>query len=387
MQRFLHLLKIVVVLAVVVAACFFLKKELSHYSLQDFRTSLAGVAWWQIGLASLLTILNYAILYGYDWIAIHYLGHEVPAKRLVVASLVGQIASLNFGSLLGGAAARFRMYTLLGFRAVEIMELIVILGVTYWLGALSLAATVFLVAPLEIPTKWASLFTAARGVDALGVTVLFGVALYAILALAHRQRFSIRNRGVWLWFALGGFGVGCFAIARVLPASAHQPLRHIGILGVVLATIVSVYFLLAAFYRRPIQLLGHTFQFPPLRVSLMQTVVAAADFVVGATAFFVLFPEGAHVPYMEFLGIYLLGQVVSAFTHAPGGLGILELIVLKFVSDGGMALAPVLLFRVIYFWIPLLFAGLLLVVTEFWLARKWKTSPNMLVESQTQPSP
>ncbi|MDD3469997.1 MAG: YbhN family protein [Thermoguttaceae bacterium] len=384
MQRFLHLLKIVAVLAVVIAACFFLKKELSHYSFQDFRTSLAGVAWWQIGLAGLLTILNYTILYGYDWIAIHYLGHTVPAKRLVVASLVGQIASLNFGSLLGGAAARFRMYTLLGFRAVEIMELIVILGVTYWLGALSLAATVFLTAPLEIPTKWAPLFTAARGVEALGATLLFAIALYAVLALAHRRHFSIRSRGVWIWLALSGVGGGCFVVARQLPACAHQPLTHIGFLGIVLAAIVGVYFLLAAFYRRPIQLLGHTFQFPPLRVSLMQTAIAAADFVVGATAFFILFPEGAHVPYMEFLGIYLLGQVVSAFTHAPGGLGILELVVLKFVPDGSVALAPVLLFRVIYFWIPLLFAGVLLVITEFWLARRWQSSKIVKVTQAQQ---
>ena len=372
MKRWVYFAKILLVFGVVAAACFFLKRELSKYTWADFRASLDAVTGAQIALAALLTFINYVVLFGYDWIAIRYIGHRLPVRRLAVASFIGQSASLNFGSLLGGAAARLRMYTLLGFHPMEVLELIAILGITYWLGALSLAATVFFISPPEIPADWAKLFTTVHMVDALGVTLMFGIVIYVVLAIVYREfPPPLRSRRAAILAAVTGLGAGAFGVARMLPDAARQPLRNAGSLGFLLAAIVIVYLFIVTFRREPIPMFGHRLRLPPLRVSLTQIVVAAADFVVGATAFYVLLPKGTQVPYMAFLGIYLLGQVVSAFTHAPGGLGILELIVLKFVDEGSSVLAPVLLFRVIYFWLPLALAGGLLFGAEF----GWRRHP------------
>jgi uncharacterized membrane protein YbhN (UPF0104 family) len=98
--------------------------------------------------------------------------------------------------------------------------------------------------------------------------------------------------------------------------------------------------------------------------------------VAGAVLYSLMYNiPGVH-SYLELLGIYLLVYVAVVLSHVPGGYG---------VFDGGMifclrqsasnlavdrVIAAILVFRVIYFWIPLLVATVLLGINEISLRRR-----------------
>ena len=81
-------------------------------------------------------IVNYIILVGYDWLALKAIHKSLPLPRVGLVSLVGQAVSYNFGALLGGTSVRYRFYSAWGFSLVEIVRLVLMLAVTFWVGAL-----------------------------------------------------------------------------------------------------------------------------------------------------------------------------------------------------------------------------------------------------------
>jgi uncharacterized membrane protein YbhN (UPF0104 family) len=74
------------------------------------------------------------------------------------------------------------------------------------------------------------------------------------------------------------------------------------------------------------------------------------------------------VPFAIVLAAYLVGIAVSMLTQVPGGLGVLELILLTLLKDsvGESVLASVLIFRLLYYIFPLLFGMLTLVAHEIY---------------------
>lgn len=80
----------------------------------------------------------------------------------------------------------------------------------------------------------------------------------------------------------------------------------------------------------------------------------------------VLLPAEVSISFLDFLPSYLMAQVAVVLTHVPGGVGVFELVIihLSHTTHEQMVFAAVLLFRIIYFIIPLLAAAVLLAVYE-----------------------
>jgi uncharacterized membrane protein YbhN (UPF0104 family) len=93
-------------------------------------------------------------------------------------------------------------------------------------------------------------------------------------------------------------------------------------------------------------------------MSVGQVAVAALDFAIAALCLYVLLPGDLGVPYAHFLAIYLLAWVAVVFSHVPGGVGVLDLVVvaLTHASRKDAVVAALLAFRVIYYLIPTLVA-------------------------------
>jgi uncharacterized membrane protein YbhN (UPF0104 family) len=94
-------------------------------------------------------------------------------------------------------------------------------------------------------------------------------------------------------------------------------------------------------------------------MSSAQLAVAALDLIIAAACFYVLIPGPIHASYIEILGMYLLGVVAGVLVHAPGGVGVFEAVIVTMAPD---ALRPdyaavCLVFRMLYNWFSLLFAG------------------------------
>lgn len=316
------------VLAIFVAAIWVLCRELSGFDRQQFVASLQSFTMGQIVLAIFLVAVNYVFLAGYDYLALKYIKHPLPLKQLALASFIGHVSSFNFGSLFGGAAARYRLYSSWKLSPLEILQLIAILGITFWLGVLALAGTVFLIDPFPLPEK---------------------------IEIPAAQ-----------------------APEGVEPAHVHLPFDDVRPLAVCLLAIVVVYLFLCAVRRRPLKIFHWEIPLPPPWLSVSQIGVACADLLVAAAVFYVLFPPGSGVEFLRFLGIFLLAWVVAAFAHIPGALSVLEAIVIVFLAkQEGVALsktqiaAVLVVFRAIYYLLPLVIAGILFLAHEMILGREF----------------
>src|SRR5262245_41432987 len=75
-------------LAVIVfaAALLLLRQELKHHSWREIMQAVASVPRERIALAIGLAALNYILLSGYDALAVRYLKHPLPYRRVLLGS-------------------------------------------------------------------------------------------------------------------------------------------------------------------------------------------------------------------------------------------------------------------------------------------------------------
>ncbi len=313
MKKYLQYVGPVLVIGVFLVAGALLHRELRQYHMHDIKTAIEEIPAWRIGVALGLTVLNYLVLIGYDYLAVRAIRHPLPLGKIALASFTGFTTSTNFGAILGGTSVRYRLYSAWGMSAGEILQLVVMMGVTFWVGAFALAGVVFVVQPIQMPEK----------LD--------------------------------------------------LPFNSVHPL------GYILLAVTVVYVLLTATPWRSLRVGEVRIQVPSTGMTIMQLFVAAADLIVAAGCLYMLISHDLTVGYWQFLGVYLLAVVAVIITHVPGGLGVFELVILTVSAPQALPsmVAALLLFRIIYYLLPLFVALLLLAGNEIALqraaaARMWK---------------
>ena len=114
------------------------------------------------------------------------------------------------------------------------------------------------------------------------------------------------------------------------------------------------------------------FALPTLPIALAQTAVACADLLVAAACLYVLLPEHSTLTFADFLPNYLLAQVAVVLTHVPGGVGVLELILMHIIHgvNPKRLFGAILVFRVLYYLVPLLISLVMLFFYELRLRRR-----------------
>ena len=158
-------------------------------------------------------------------------------------------------------------------------------------------------------------------------------------------------------FTLGGL---LFVLTPFdIPDRFQIPIAGSRPLGWLMLAMSGVFFAACAFRRKPVHWLGVNFQPPPLGIGLAQTAVAACDFLFASAALYVLLPEDVAIDFLPFTAIFLLAIIVSLVSHVPGGLGVLELVLVTMLPSSSHGLvASLLAFRVIYYLLPLITAVL-----------------------------
>ncbi len=301
-RRFLQAIGPAISLGLFVLAIVLIHHELRGYHYRDIVHQFLQIGYRDIFTAVVLTILNYLVLTANDALALRYARHPLPYRQLALASFIGYAFS-NSATVVGGSAARYRIYTALGVSAGEIAELVVFCGLTVWLGFFLVAGTAFVLSPGSIP----------------------------------------------------------------IPEVLHLPIPSVGLAGVGLLAAVCVYMLTVVLRRRPIAIRGLQVRIPTPGLSAGQIVVTATDWLLAAAVLYVLLPDQMHTTYLKFLGIFMLGQGAGMVSHVPGGLGVFETVLLLSLGDGGDApalTAALVLYRLIYYILPLLAGALLLAIHE-----------------------
>jgi len=281
-------------------ALLLIHRELKVYHYHDIVHQLRQVPGGVLPAALGLTILNYLVLTANDALALRHIRRRLPYPQLAFASFVGYAFSSNT-TIVGGSAARYRIYSALGLSGREIAEMVLVSSYPVWLGFCLVAGASFVLQPPAAPTE---IPISPLGFQIVGLICLAAIGVYMSAILLRRRPLIWRGWQV-----------------RV-PAPA---------LAVGQMAVTSVDWLLAA---------------ATLYVLLPDQVQ------VSYPAFLGLFTLGqgaamiSHVP--GGLGVF---ETVLLFSLAGDG--------------GAAALtAALLLYRVIYYLLPLLLGSLLLVLHE-----------------------
>ncbi len=258
----------------------------------DVWTAVQAIPAGQLVLATSIAALSYALYASFDLIGRHLTRARIPAGRSLGTAAISYAFNLNFGSLVGGMAMRLRLYTRWGLTAPTVAKIIAYSMVTNWLGYAWVAGAVLLWAPPRLAENWASSDLVLR---VLGVAMILLAVVYVALCF-----FSRRRQLCWR---------------------------------------------------------GHQLELASGPLALLQAAMGGASWMlIGAIVWSVF---AGRIDYLDVLGALLLAAVAGVLTHVPAGLGVLEAVFAA--SLGGLlpvaeVLAVVLVYRAIYYLLPLCFA-------------------------------
>ncbi|HEU4631141.1 MAG TPA: bifunctional lysylphosphatidylglycerol flippase/synthetase MprF [Gemmatimonadaceae bacterium] len=280
-----------------------LHHELGALRYQDVARAVVRLPRGALLAALGLTVAAYAVLTGYDALALTYVGRRVPRRRLVFGSFVSYAISQTLGfPLLTGGSVRYRLWTAWGLTAGEAAAALGFAGATFLLGLVAVTALACLLAPADGALL---LHLPVPVLRALGVVGLALVAAYVA--------WSVRGGG------------------------------------------------------RPLRVAGRSIPVPRPGLAALQLLLAAADWTVAGSVLWVLLPAGHGVAFLPFLGIFLLAHVAGLVSHVPGGLGVFDSVVVLLLAPqlpAAPVLAALVAYRLVFYLLPFALGVLLLAVHE-----------------------
>jgi len=287
-------------------------------ALEVLRRELGGVTWTTVsndvlatppallGWALLLTALNYAVLTGYDFIAFAQIGKRLTRARVAMTSFLAYAIANNVGFAMLSGAS-------VRYRFYS----------RWGLTAGDLSRIVF------------------------SYSITFWLGLFALGGLS---------------LALGPLPA---AHALLLPAVGRA-------IGWALVAASVGYVIAAAVRRAPLRLRSLELPLPPARLALTQLIVSAVDWALAGAVLYVLLP--AHqASFPTVLGAFLAAQILGLASHVPGGAGVFEGLMVIFLRpyfDSAAVVPALVVYRLVYYVIPLTVALVGLLADEMHLRRE-----------------
>ena len=282
-----------------------------YHILRDIEWSLVGRAIRStpssdIALAACFVAAGYVTLTFYDFFSLRTIGrHHVPYRIAAMASFTSYSIGHNLGATVFTAGAvRWRIYSAWDLSLIDVAKMAFVTGLTFWLGNIVVLGFCLLLVP-----------EAAGAVDQLPPLANQAIGAFGLAVIG----------GYVLWLSKGERAIGRGAWAIVLP---NAPL------------------------------------------TLLQIGIGVLDLAVGGLAIYLLLPAEPAVDFITVLVIYVTATLLGFLSHAPGSLGVFEAAVLIALPQYSKEelLASLLIFRCLYFVLPLMFAVSILAIREMWLA-------------------
>jgi phosphatidylglycerol lysyltransferase len=292
-------------LTLFVVALLVLRRELHAVSYRELSTAVFSRDLSVLALAALLAAFNYLVLTGYDLMALRYVGRVLAPAKVMFASFVAYAIQYNVG--LGWVSGASVRYRFYSRWGVTPGELsrIVVFYTT---------------------TFWIGLLT------------------------------------------LGGFTLLLDPLPALHGLPGHQ---FSGAFGALLLTLCLAYALAALRQRGSLRLGRVELSLPAPRLVAGQFTLSILDWLLSATVAWVLLPA-ARPTFPLFVGAFLAAQLLAMISHVPGGVGVFEtlmVLLLKPALPAAEVLPALLLFRAVYYLLPLVVALVLLVGDELLLRR------------------
>lgn len=133
----------------------------------------------------------------------------------------------------------------------------------------------------------------------------------------------------------------------------------------------------AAWGQYAIRVRGVEMKMPPMRLVMAQLVVGPLNFACVAGSLYEALAAAVSTPYLGVASVYVIATLTSLISHIPGGLGVIESVVM-FLLPAANVIGAVLVFRFLYFLVPLALGGVLFAVVE--IAFRWRGEQKERVE-------
>jgi len=306
-QKITHLLP----LALFACALYIVHNEVKVHDLNDILSSLHEMPMRIMLAAFVLTVINYLILAGYDWLALRFTGHtNIPLSKMIAAALLGYAISNNTGhAWAAGGSIRYRFYSKWGVPGWDVVKISLFQTITYLLGALSLGL------------------------------------------------------------------VGSLLLPHYLSKSVQEP-QAIHWVSLICTAALLVYWAAVLLWRKPLLIKGFELYLPSPRIAVWQTLVSSIDIVLSSLVLWVMLLGKVDIDFGAFVVVFVVAQVVGVISQVPGGIGVFESAFLWLMSDIDVTdqhlilIGALLLYRVIYYFLPLLLAGAGLLSYEVYSRRE-----------------
>ncbi|MGH6913019.1 MAG: lysylphosphatidylglycerol synthase transmembrane domain-containing protein, partial [Geminicoccales bacterium] len=289
-------------LSVVAFCLWLLYRDLRGLSLTDVTDSLQAISGLDWVLAAGGAVLAYAALAGYDRIALLHLRKPLPWLFITACSFTAYALAHNIGASVLSGAV-------VRYRA-------------YTSQGLSGAEVGVLVALCSFTFM-------------LGTILLGGVVL--MIAPEISDRFIM-----------------------------HLPLSIPSLASAVMLGFVFFYVLGGWLHFPPLRIGSFRIHYPRLPIIANQLVVGPLELIGAASIIYFALPEAGNPGFLTVLGIFLASFSAALLSHAPGGLGVLEVLFLAGLPEISPAevLAALLVFRLFYLLIPLALSVVVILLFE-----------------------
>ncbi|MDQ3058909.1 MAG: lysylphosphatidylglycerol synthase domain-containing protein [Pseudomonadota bacterium] len=163
-----------------------------HQVLSALQNYPLAALWSAAGLAA----ASYALYSCFDLLGRHYTGHTLGTRTVMLLTFVSYAFNLNLGSVVGGVAFRYRLYSRLGLGLGTITRVTSVSMLANWMGYLLLAGLVFSVQPLVLPGGW-KIDAAQLRLIGLGLLAL-ALAYLGACAFSRQRTLGLRGHAVEL---------------------------------------------------------------------------------------------------------------------------------------------------------------------------------------------
>lgn len=208
--------------------------------------------------------------------------------------------------------------------------------------------------------------------DVAGFHVLTGGALRYRIYSQKGLDFSPISQIVflsWMSLWLGMFFLISAALA-VHPSGVivldWLPTEVVRGLGIAILLLIAAYFAWGAGGQKTISIRGMKAQIPGLGTSLQQLAAGVLDIAASAFTLYILLPVDAAGSLSGFFVLYISAVILGAISHSPGGIGVFEATIMAGLGVVGRSdvLGALVLYRVIYYFLPLIPVALTLLFLE-----------------------
>lgn len=179
----------------------------------------------------------------FDLLGRHYTGHSLRTRTVMAVNFISYAFNLCLGSLVGGVAFRYRLYSRLGLKTGVITRVVSMSMLTNWIGYMLLGGFIFLVHTPELPPTWKM---SNYGLQWLGAgLVAVALGYLAACAMAGDRSWTVRGHELYLppWrMALLQFAMACTnwsLMAGVVYVLLGQRIPYSDVLAVLLIAAVA----------------------------------------------------------------------------------------------------------------------------------------------------